>query len=72
MKKLTIQLNQLYKSFGRDFQATLEGDLIILSGINGAGKSQIINIISGRDRAASFGILSTVKIDGIEVKAEDI
>jgi ABC-type multidrug transport system ATPase subunit len=72
MKKLTIQLNQQYRSFENGFNTTLEGDLTILSGVNGAGKSQIINIILGHDKPYSAGISSIIKIDGIEIKKEDI
>ena len=45
-KKLTIKLNNDYKSFKAEFETTLEGDLIILSGTNGSGKSQLLDIIS--------------------------
>jgi ATPase subunit of ABC transporter with duplicated ATPase domains len=68
MKKLTIQLNQSYKSFDNGFQTTLEGDLVILSGVNGSGKSQMTNIIYGFDQ----NIASVIKINGIEIKKEDI
>lgn len=68
MKKLTVQLNQLYKSFENGFQTTLEGDLVILSGVNGSGKSQITNIISGFDQ----NIASVIKINGIEIRKEDV
>jgi predicted ATP-binding protein involved in virulence len=66
MKKLTIQLIQKYKSLENGFNTTLEGDLTILSGVNGAGKSQIIDIIYNP------GTYSMIKIDGIEIKREDI
>jgi ABC-type cobalamin/Fe3+-siderophores transport system ATPase subunit len=66
MKKLTIQLIQKYKSLEKGFNTTLEGDLTILSGVNGAGKSQIIDIIY------SPGTYSMIKIDDIEIKREDI
>jgi ABC-type Mn2+/Zn2+ transport system ATPase subunit len=72
MKKLTIQLNQSYRSFDNEFFATLEGDLTILSGVNGAGKSQIINIILGREKNTNAAIQSIIKIDDIELKKEDI
>ncbi|MDR1832510.1 MAG: ABC transporter ATP-binding protein, partial [Fusobacteriaceae bacterium] len=47
MKKISITLNQDYKSFKNGFHQELEGDLIILSGVNGSGKSQLMNIIYG-------------------------
>lgn len=46
MKKLDIELNQDYKQFKNGFKTTLEGDLIILSGINGSGKSQLMDILN--------------------------
>jgi ABC-type branched-subunit amino acid transport system ATPase component len=50
MNKITIKLNQKYKSFDTGFNTVLEGNIIILSGINGSGKSQLINIIRGREQ----------------------
>jgi ABC-type multidrug transport system ATPase subunit len=72
MKKLTIQLNQSYKSFKDEFNTTLEGDLTIILGVNGAGKSQIINIILGYDKINNANIQSKIKIDNIEIRKEDI
>jgi ABC-type multidrug transport system ATPase subunit len=72
VKKLTIQLNKTYKSFENGFHTTLEGDLTILSGLNGAGKSQIINIILGYEKNTKTSIQSIIKIDNIEIKRENI
>jgi ABC-type lipoprotein export system ATPase subunit len=47
VKKTNITLNEDCKSFKNDFTKELEGDLIILSGVNGSGKSQLMNIIYG-------------------------
>ena len=44
---IQIKLNEKYKSFEENFETELEGKLIILSGVNGSGKSQLMNIISG-------------------------
>ncbi len=46
MKELTIELNQDYKQFKNSFKQTLKGNLIILSGINGSGKTQLMDILT--------------------------
>ena len=46
MKKIKLKLNNDYKSFKKDFECELCGDLIILSGVNGSGKSQLLRIIA--------------------------
>lgn len=72
MKRIELQLKQDYKSFENGFVTTLEGDLIILSGVNGAGKSQLMNIILRNDKNAVKGILCDINIGGISLKREDI
>lgn len=49
MKKLSITLNHNYKSFKAGFKCELEAtnNLIIISGVNGSGKSQLGEIIYG-------------------------
>lgn len=44
---IKLKLNEKYKSFDDGFETELDGSLIILSGINGSGKSQLMNIIYG-------------------------
>jgi len=39
MKNLSLRLSQDYKSFPHGFRYTFEGNLIILSGVSGTGKS---------------------------------
>ncbi len=46
-KKLEIKLNDRYKSFDPYFTQELLGDLVILSGVNGSGKTQLVDIIKG-------------------------
>ena len=46
MKKISIKLNQDYKQFKKGFSYELNGDLIIISGVNGSGKSQLIDILN--------------------------
>ena len=48
MKKLEIKLNEKFGSFEKDFSQELVGDLILLSGVNGSGKTQLMKIIYGR------------------------
>ncbi|MEO7978567.1 hypothetical protein [Flavobacterium sp.] len=77
MKKINIKLNEKYKSFGTNFETELEGDLIILSGINGSGKSQFMSIINGKgDINPSTGrkreISNAVNIDDIPITYKNI
>lgn len=54
MKKTKFILQKKHKSFEQGFQFEFDGDIIILSGINGVGKSQILNIIRGKERKINF------------------
>ncbi len=72
MKKINIVLNEKYKSFDTNFETELEGDLIILSGINGSGKSQLMNIIYGKgdintNNGRKKDISNAISIDGISI-----
>ncbi len=73
MKSLSINLNQDYKSFKSAFAVELKGNLIILSGVNGSGKSQLIDIIAQRE---SYGnkkaISATVKLDTHQISRNDV
>ena len=67
MTKISITLNQDYKSFKSGFTSELNGKLIILSGINGSGKSQLINILKGSEQVeAENGI--PYEIRHLEIK----
>lgn len=44
---LKIELKNKYKSFDSNFSQELDGRLIIISGINGSGKTQLMDIIRG-------------------------
>lgn len=73
MKNLSIQLNQDYKSFKNGFSFSLDGDLIILSGVNGSGKSQLIDTISQRESYGSRkGISAAIKLDNTQITRNDI
>ncbi|WBL43019.1 AAA family ATPase [Algoriphagus halophytocola] len=83
MSELKIKLNSKYKSFETGFTTLLNGDLIILSGINGAGKSQLLDIINGssqRDIQDIAGMSDgqfiqidrTMKLNGEEILTSNI
>lgn len=46
MKKLDIEILKSYKLYKENTSYHLEGDLIVLSGVNGSGKSQLLKILS--------------------------
>lgn len=82
MKKLNIELKQNYKQFKAGSKYILEGDLIILSGINGSGKSQLIDIldrfqpttqrISSNVELKKHMIDAVIDIDGDKLERTDI
>ncbi len=76
MKKIKIILKEKYKSFDTDFETELEGSLIILSGVNGAGKSQLINIIYGKNIDPTRGnpthLNRTVVINNVQINWQGI
>ena len=45
-KKINIELKQKYKQFNNNYKIELQGDLIIISEVNGSGKTQLMDIIS--------------------------
>jgi ABC-type molybdenum transport system ATPase subunit/photorepair protein PhrA len=45
--KLNVYLAEKYKSFPPNFEAEIEGGLVLISGINGSGKTQLIDIVKG-------------------------
>ncbi|TSE05588.1 AAA family ATPase [Aquimarina algiphila] len=81
MSEITIKLNQKYKSFDQGFATSLQGNIIVLSGINGSGKSQLMNIIRGREQGdlnnplnptQHINISSSIEIDGEKVDQNQI
>ncbi|UTD14794.1 ATP-binding protein [Tenacibaculum mesophilum] len=73
MSKLLIKLNEKYKSFNPGFQYELEGNLILLSGVNGAGKSQILNIIYGQEaKNKNITIDSEIILNGNKLSTNNI
>ena len=73
MKKIEIQLNQEYRSFSDGFKTILEGDLVILSGINGSGKTQLFDIIRGFQRESRVEKINrSVQIDRVSITEDQI
>ncbi len=73
MKKLTLKLNQDYKSFPSNFEIEVEGDLVIISGVNGSGKTQIIDIIRGYQlQDQNKKINRTINFGGVVLNSEDV
>jgi len=60
MKSLSVLLNQCYKSFGFNFSVDLNGSFIIHSGINGSGKSQLLDIVAQRDSCGNKKKISAI------------
>lgn len=72
-KNLKINLLETYKSFPYGFQANLEGGLIIISGLNGSGKTQIIDVIRGyKNQDQNQKINRELQLDGQIVNLEEI
>ena len=81
MDELSIQLKQEYKSFKQDFRLKLRGNLIVLSGPNGGGKTQLAHIIhkgmivKHNDRVSSkedvLKINADVSVNGAPIHSGD-
>lgn len=69
-QKINITLNEDYKQFKKDFNCELNGKLIIISGINGSGKSQLMEIIKGKDSLRSKNIISKIKVNDIVINKD--
>jgi len=73
MNKLRVKLNQTHRSFKKNFEYIFEGDLIILSGVNGAGKSQLLNIIYGQENQdVNKNILSEIILNEENCTRSDV
>jgi ABC-type molybdenum transport system ATPase subunit/photorepair protein PhrA len=68
-----VHLQQNYKSFDNGWQGTFEGRIIVLSGINGSGKSQLLDITQGYPfQQPTAPISSLIELDGVQVGAGDV
>ncbi|GAB0174382.1 MAG: hypothetical protein HHAS10_02610 [Candidatus Altimarinota bacterium] len=73
MGVLNIRLFEEYKSFPSGFEISLEGNLIIISGVNGSGKSQLMQIIKGQyPEDPNKNIATSIDIDGIPINYKNI
>ncbi len=59
MKTLTVKLLQQYKSFEANTEFKIEGDLVLLTGINGSGKSQLLDVIYKREGLDKYKPISS-------------
>ena len=64
MANIKVKFKQEYKSFKKDSEYEFEGKLNILSGINGAGKSQLLDCIKND--------MTDIYIDGIKILNRNI
>lgn len=76
MQELLIQLSQDYKSFTNWFNYTFRGDLIIISGVNGSGKSQLFDIIRRKfiqkDTGQSTSLAANIWLNWVYLDPIDI
>ena len=71
-KKIKVKFTQEYKSFSKDFEYEFEGDLIILSGLNGSGKSHLLEYIKGMQYQKRGVDLDCVSINGENISSNEI
>ncbi len=73
---ISVELNEDHKSFRKGFKTSLEGDLILISGINGSGKSQLADMIQQEYRKNNTGhpikINSSVKVNDSPIDSKDV
>ncbi len=69
MKKLEIKILENYKSYKNNTDYIFNGDLIIISGVNGTGKSQLLKIIANNTNEK---ISRSVKITDESENVENI
>ncbi len=73
MSTLTVTLNNNYKSFSKGFNFEFNGNLIILSGVNGSGKSHLIDVIHGQiGNSIKHPLNNTIVLDEVSLSASDV
>ena len=72
MKKLNIEMLETYKLYEKGTSYSLDGDLIILSGINGSGKSQLLQIIAKNNNENISRKVVQIQNDKNSANTEDI
>lgn len=71
MKKINICIGESYKLYKKNSVYVLDGDLIILSGVNGSGKSQLLQIIAKNGKEQISRKLTQTNDVGESVPLED-
>lgn len=72
MKKINIEISNEYKLYRKGTAYSLEGDLIILSGINGSGKSQLLKIIAKNNKEQIYRNVTQTTEDSESISLENI
>lgn len=72
MKKLDISIIEPYKAYKGGALYSLEGDLIVISGINGSGKSQLLQIIAKNSKEKISRDIIQTQDNGAHLRLEDI
>ena len=72
MKKLDIEILETYKLYEKGTSYSLDGDLIVLSGINGSGKSQLLQIIANNSNENISRNIVQIQNDENSAHLEDI
>lgn len=72
MKKLIVEVVESYKIYKENTKYDFEGDLIILSGINGSGKSQLFQIIANNRNENISRAIVQIQNDEKSEHLEDI
>ena len=72
MKKLRLDILDAYKAYRKETSYTLEGDLIVLSGVNGSGKSQLLRIIAKQGNEQINRKITQANNDDQPIQTENI
>lgn len=72
MKKIEVNILDKYKTYQKNSVYSFDGDLIIISGINGSGKSQLLNIIAKNSKEQIKRIIMQTDEAGITKRLENI
>ena len=72
MKTLEIKIIEEYKSYMSDTCYSITGDLVVLSGINGSGKSQLLKIIANNGNEKINRTINQILEDGTSIQIENV
>lgn len=72
VKKLDVRILDTYKLYKKGTSYGIDGDLIILSGINGSGKSQLLQIIAKNSKESISRNVVQIQNNGESENIEDI